>query len=237
MKLPEIKGFIDLSLVDWDGKVSAVMFLPYCNFRCPFCYNIGLVLNPEEMKTIPYEEIEQYLAKNKDWLDGVAITGGEPTIHNELPTLCKQIKELGLGVKLDTNGTNSEMVRQLIVQKLVDYIAMDVKAPLTQEKYSNAIGVNAEKLLAEVEKTVEVLLNNSVDYEFRTTLVPTIHGANDIKQICSKIKGCKKYVLQSFKGDVETLDPKFQNIESFSQGEMEEFLKLASKFVPNAFLR
>lgn len=237
MKLPEIKGFIDLSLVDWDGKVSVVVFLPYCNFRCPFCYNITLVLKPEEMQTIPYEEIEQYLTKNKDWLDGVAITGGEPTIHNELPTLCKQIKELGLGVKLDTNGTNSVMVQKLIAQKLVDYIAMDVKAPLTPEKYSHAIGVDAEKLLTEVEKTMEVLLDSSVDYEFRTTLVPTSHDKNDIKQICSRIKGCKKYVLQSFKGDVETLDPNFKNVKSFSLREMEEFLKLARDIVPNTFLR
>ncbi|MDH5449208.1 MAG: anaerobic ribonucleoside-triphosphate reductase activating protein [Candidatus Bathyarchaeota archaeon] len=237
MKLPEIKGFIDLSLVDWDGKVSAAIFLPHCNFRCPFCYNLSFVLKPEGMQTIPYQEIEQYLTKNMDWLDGVTMTGGEPTIHNELPTLCKQIKELGLDVKLDTNGTNSSMVQKLIEQGLVDYVAMDFKAPLTQEKYSHAIGVNAEKLLAEVEKTVEVLLSSSVDYEFRTTLVPTIHGKNDIKQICSKIRDCKKYVLQCFKGEVETLDPKFRNIESFSQEEMEEFLKLAREIVPNTLLR
>ena len=237
MKLPEIKGFIDLSLVDWDGKVSAVIFLPHCNFRCPFCYNLGFVLKPEEMQTIPYEEVKQYLTKNKGWLDGVTITGGEPTIHNELPTLCKQIKELGLSVKLDTNGTNSAMVQKLIAQGLVDYIAMDFKAPLTQEKYSHAIGVNAEKLLVEVEKTIEVLLSSSVDYEFRTTLVPTIHSKNDIKQICSRIKGCKKYVLQCFKGEVETLDPTFKNVKSFPQEEMKEFLKLAREIVPNTLLR
>jgi len=237
MKLPEIKGFIDLSLVDWDGKVSAVMFLPHCNFRCPFCYNLTFVLKPEKMQTIPYEEVEQYLTKNKGWLDGVAITGGEPTVHNDLPTLCKQIKELGLGVKLDTNGTNSTMVQKLITQRVVDYVALDIKAPLTQEKYSNAIGINAEKLLAEVEKTVEILLNSSVDYEFRTTMVPTIHDKKDIEQICSRIKGCRKYVLQCFKGEVETLDPTFKNVKSFSQEEMEEFLKLANEIVPNSFLR
>jgi len=237
MKLPEIKGFIDLSLVDWDGKVSAVIFLPHCNFRCPFCYNLGFVLKPEEMQTISYEEVKQYLTKNKGWLDGVTITGGEPTIHNELPTLCKQIKESGLGVKLDTNGTNSAMVQNLIEQGLVDYVAMDFKAPLTQEKYSHTIGVNAEKLLAEIEETIDVLLSGSVDYEFRTTLVPTIHSKNDVKQICNRITGCKKYVLQCFKGEVETLDPAFKNVKSFSQEEMEEFLKLAKDIVPNTLLR
>lgn len=237
MKLPEIKGFIDLSLVDWDGTVSAVIFLPHCNFRCPFCYNLSLVLNPEGMQTIPYEEIEQYLMKNKGWLDGVAITGGEPTIHNELPTLCRRIKELGLGVKLDTNGTNSAMVQELIEHKLVDYIAMDVKAPLSVESYSNAAGVNAEKLLTEVERTVEILLKNIIDHEFRTTLVPTIHSKNDIKQICSRIKGCKRYVLQSFKEDVKTLDLKFRNVKSFSPKDMDDFLKLTRKIVPKTILR
>jgi len=237
MKLPEIKGFVDLSLVDWDGQVSAVMFLPHCNFRCPFCYNLSFVLNPKEMQTIPYKELEQYLAKNKGWLDGIVITGGEPTIHNELPTLIRRLKESDLKVKLDTNGSNSSMVQKLTSQKLVDYIALDVKAPLIQEKYSKAIGVSAETLLTEVEKTVQTLLNSSVDYELRTTLVPTIHGQNDIKQICTSIKGSKKYVLQSFKGDVETLDPKFKNVKPFSPEEMGEFLKLAKEIVPNAFLR
>ncbi len=237
MKLPEIKGFIDLSLVDWDGKVSAVMFLPNCNFRCPFCYNTAFILRPEEKQTIPYKEIEQYLKKNKSWLDGVAITGGEPTIHNELLTLCRQIKELGLGIKLDTNGTNSAMVQELLAQKLADYIAMDIKAPLIPEKYSIAVGVDTENLLSEVAKTVELLLQSSVDYEFRTTLVPTIHNKKDTKQICNKIKGCRKYVLQNFKSDAKTLDPKFKDVKSFSAREMEKFLKLAKKIVPNTLLR
>jgi len=237
MKLPEIKGFIDLSLVDWDGKVSAVMFLPYCNLRCTFCYNTTLILKPEEMQTIPYKEIEQYLIKSRNWLDGVAITGGEPTVHNELPTLCKRIKELGLDVKLDTNGTNPMMVKKLIMEKLVDYIAMDIKAQLNIEKYTKTVGVDTKALLSEIEKTVEILLNGSIDYEFRTTAVPTIHSKNDVKQICSRIKGCRKYVLQNFKENVETLDSKFKHVKPFSPKDMKEFLKQAKKIVPNSFLR
>ncbi len=236
MKLPEIKGFIDLSLVDWDGEVSAVIFLPNCNLRCPFCYNKKLVLTPQELQTIPYEQIRHYLTKNKDWLDGVAITGGEPTVHNELPNLCKQIKELGLRVKLDTNGTNSMMLKKLMELKFLDYVAMDIKAPLTQEKYS-LLGASTKKLLTEVKMSVEILLEGTVDYEFRTTLVPKVHDHNDIKQICSRIKDCRKYVLQNFKGDVETLDPKFQNIKPFPSKGMEDFLNLAREIVPNTFLR
>ncbi len=237
MKLPEIKGFVDLSLVDWDGKVSAVMFLSHCNFRCPFCYNGTLVCEPEKMTTIPYGEIERYLTANRGWLDGVAITGGEPTIQRELPTLCRRIKKLDLTVKLDTNGTNSPMVKTLIAEELVDYIALDVKAPLSNEEYSRSVGVDAEKLLPEVETTIDLLLESPVDYEFRTTLVPTIHEKSDIQRICRRIEGCKKYALQNFKGGVETLDPKFSKLKSFSPNEMKEFLKLARKTVFNTFLR
>ncbi len=237
MKLPEIKGFIDLSLVDWDGKVSAVIFLPNCNFRCPFCYNAGLVLKPREIKTINYEEVERYLSKNLDYLDGVVITGGEPTIHSRLPELCGRIKELDLEVKLDTNGTNFMMMRNLVAEELVDYIALDVKTQLTLKKYSNVVKVGAESLLKEVIATVDLLRQSSSDYEFRTTLVPTIHDRNDIRRICSRIKGCRKYVLQSFKGDVDTLAPEFKVLKPFSQNEMQCFLEVAKTIVPNTFLR
>ena len=168
MKLPEVKGFIDLSLVDWDGKVTAVIFLPHCNLRCPFCYNATLVLDPEEMRTIPFAEIRLYLMHNRNWLDGVVITGGEPTIHNGLPLLCNQIKELGLKVKLDTNGTNYDMLQKLIAKKHVDYVALDIKAPLIPERYFNAAGVNARKLIIEVEKAIGILLKGSTK---RTQLI------------------------------------------------------------------
>ncbi|UCB60439.1 MAG: anaerobic ribonucleoside-triphosphate reductase activating protein [Candidatus Bathyarchaeota archaeon] len=237
MKLPDIKGFIDLSLVDWDGKVSAVIFLPYCNFRCPFCYNTALVTGAEEMPTVPSEEVVRYLSKNRKWLDGVAITGGEPTIHGELPALCKRIKELGMGVKLDTNGTNSVMVKELMADKLVDYIALDVKAPLTVETYSRVAGVNMAALMMEVENTAALLMKSSLDYEFRTTLVPTIHSKTDLERICSEIGGCRRYVLQNLKENVATLDPKFGKATPFSREEMEEFLASARKVVPNTYLR
>ncbi len=237
MKLPEIKGFISLSLVDWDGKISAVLFLPRCNFRCPFCYNQSLVLNPEEMQTVPFGTVERYLTRRKSWLDGVAITGGEPTIHGELPDLCNKLKELGLAVKLDTNGSNSQMLQNLIDDGLVDYVAVDIKAPLTREKYTNATGVDVDKHLAHIEETISILLGGCVDYEFRTTLVPTIHTEDDVRQICARIRDCKKFVLQNFKEKVETLDPRFKNVTPFSPGEIEEFQKAAKEILPNTFLR
>lgn len=237
MKLLEIKKFLPLSCVDWDGKVSAVAFLPHCNFRCPFCYNTDLVLNSESLKTEPFEEIKRQLGKSKGWLDGVVITGGEPTLNDELPSFCGKIKELGLEVKLDTNGTNPDMLQRLTEEKLVDYVALDVKAPLNSISYSRAAGVDAGVFIAKVEKTVQFLLETFEEYEFRTTLVPTIHNEEDLKQICNKIEGCKKYVLQKFVGDMKTLDPKLSNVRPFSDAEMEGFLRLAKKTVPNTILR
>lgn len=237
MKLPEIKGFIDVSLVDWDGKVTGVIFLPRCNFRCPFCHNSNMVLKPDQMPTIPFKKIKQYLIKKRGWLDGVVITGGEPTIHGELYDLCGQIKELNLKVKLDTNGTNPRMVKELTTRGLVDYIAMDIKAPLNVEEYSKATGTPMDELLSEVNRTVKFLLSDRVDYEFRTTLVPTIHDEEDLRQIQLSLQGCQKYALQNFKGNVETINPKFKGVRSFSQLEMQSFQKLLQAGLPNVIIR
>lgn len=233
----EIKGFIDLSLVDWDGKVASVMFLPRCNLRCPFCYNSSFVLHPESHPTVPLEEVMGYLEKNREWVDGVAITGGEPTVHADLPELCSKLKEMGFLVKLDTNGTNPTMVKELIADGLVDYVAMDVKAPLTEEDYSRVCGVNAKNMLGKIRETTRILLNSNVDYEFRTTVVPTLHTKEDIVKISREIKGCRKYALQNFKGDVDPINPEFKKLKTFTDKEMQVFLEAAKKTVPNAVLR
>jgi pyruvate formate lyase activating enzyme len=235
----DIKGFIDVSFVDWDGKVSAVMFLPNCNFRCPFCHNLNLVLNPENIETIPFEQIQSQLEKQRGWIDGVCITGGEPTLHSNLPELCSQLKQMGFLVKLDTNGTNPAMLKELMDEGLIDYVAMDIKAPLTVEKYSRASGVKAEKLLENVKKSIKTLLESSMDYEFRTTVVPTLHDLEDIKQICSSLVGCRKYVLQKFDVSLgkETLNPDFMKLKPFTDDEMQKFLYEAQKLIPNTKLR
>ncbi len=235
----EIKGFVNLSLVDWDGKISSVIFLPNCNFRCPFCHNTTLVLHPEKGETVPFERVEDYLKKQKSWIDGVCITGGEPTLHRDLPDLCSKFKEMAFLVKVDTNGTNPVMMKELMDRRLIDYVAVDIKAPLTVEKYSKAIGVNAEKLLGKVKETVKMLMGSKMDYEFRTTVVPTLHGEEDIKEICGGVKGCRKYVLQKF--DVSlgktTIDPDFSKLKPFTDDEMKTFLIIAQGLLPNVKLR
>ena len=230
----DVKGFIDTSFVDWDGKISSVLFLPSCNFRCPFCHNVNLVLCPEKLDTIPLEYIEDQLKQQKGWTDGVCITGGEPTLNNSLPELCSRIKKIGFMVKLDTNGTNPTMLKELLDRKLLDYIAMDIKAPLTTEKYSRATGVNAEKLLENVKESIRLLMESGIDYEFRTTVVPSIHTLDDIKQVCLSLKGCRKYVLQKFDVSIgkTVLDPDFMT-KSLSEKEMQKFLATAQEVIPN----
>jgi pyruvate formate lyase activating enzyme len=230
----DVKGFIDISFVDWDGKISAVLFLPSCNFRCPFCHNVNLVLYSEKLDTIPFEYIADQLETQKGWADGVCITGGEPTLHNILPELCSKIKKMGFMVKLDTNGTNPTMLKELLDMKLVNYVAMDIKAPLTNEKYSRATGVNAEKLLENVKESIRLLMESDIDYEFRTTVVPSIHTLEDITQICLSLKGCKKYVLQKFDVSIGkiVLNPKFMS-KSLSEEEMQKFLAAAQEVLPS----
>ena len=235
----EIKGFIDLSLSDWDGKLCSVVFLPDCNFRCPFCYNSILILHPETVETVPFSHVEDYLGNHRSWIDGVCITGGEPTIHKELPELCSKLKETGFLVKVDTNGTYPKMVKKLIDNGLVDYIALDIKAPLTLEKYFKATDANVERLLEKVEESIGVLLESNMDYEFRTTIVPTLHEEQDLKEICDSVKGCKKFVLQKFDASLgkKTIDPDFSKLKSFSDEKMKSFLAIAQEILPDVRLR
>ena len=230
----DIKGFVDISFVDWDGQIASVIFLPNCNFRCPFCHNLNLVLNPETIETIPVEYIKNQLESQKDWIDGVCITGGEPTLHNGLPEFVADLKKMGFKVKLDTNGTNPTMLKKLIDQNLVDYVAMDIKAPLNEKDYSRVTGVNTEKLLENVKESVNLLLNSGIDYEFRTTIVPKLHKEDDVTQICRSITGCKKYVLQKFDVSIgkNVIDQSLES-KSISEEEMDKFLAVAKKLIPH----
>jgi pyruvate formate lyase activating enzyme len=161
-----IKGFVPMSLVDWDGKVSSVIFLDKCNFNCGFCSNKDLVIGSGE-KEIPFENILAQLEKNKNFIDGVVITGGEPTLLEGLADLCRKVKEKGFLVKIDTNGSNPEVLWELNKLKIIDSIAMDVKAP--KEFYSGVAGRDVR--LEDIEKSIKIV-SQFPDYEFRTTIIP-----------------------------------------------------------------
>jgi len=234
----EIKGFQKHSLVDWDGKVSSVIFLPFCTFKCPWCYAKDLVLGSKLMPTIPFEEIEAYLKEYKLFIDGVVITGGEPTMHASLPVLCKKLHDMDLQVKLDTNGTNPGFLEDLIKKKLIDYVAMDIKAPLTEKDY-NALNGDCD-LLDKVKESIKIIMNSGIDYEFRTTLVPGLHDEKSVESIAKYINGAKKYAVQTFMvphQEGKLIDSKFEEVRSFTKEEMLKFKGIAEKYVKKVMAR
>ncbi len=231
----KIGGFQKYSLIDYPGKVCAIVFTIGCNFRCPFCHNGELVIgNPEE---IPSKIIFEYLEKNKNLLDAVEITGGEPTLQADLKDFVKKIKNLGLLVKIDTNGTQSNVIKGLIDDGLVEYIAMDIKAPLEFEKYKKVVGgVLNERMFENVKKTIEIIMGSGIDYEFRTTVVPMLHSDEDIVAIARGIKGAKLYVLQQFIPR-NTLDSSFLKLLSTPKEKLEELKKKCEEFVKKVDVR
>ena len=197
----QFRGWRKTSLIEYPGRISSVLFTGTCNFRCPFCYNKDLVLNPGKLPAMSEAEVLAYLKNNVTLYHAVAITGGEPTIHKGLPAFLAKVKRLDLLVGLETNGTNPVMLKRLIKDKLVDFVSVDIKAPLVLEKYRKAAGIKDKRLFEKVKKSVSLLLGpagSGIDYEFRTTVVPGIHEEQDIVEISRQIKGAKRYVLQQF---------------------------------------
>jgi pyruvate formate lyase activating enzyme len=226
-----IRGFVDTSFVDWDKKVSSVVFTAGCNMRCTFCYNFGLVLHPEEFDEVPEDFVLNFLSENTDFLDGVCITGGEPTLQPDLVDFIKKIKALGLGVKLDSNGSNPKSLSQLLDQGLIDYIAMDVKAPLEAEKYSKLAGVNLNGSISDIKKSIQLIKASGVDHEFRTTVVPGVHTKADIEAISKSLAGANRYILQKFQP--HTRFEEMNKNEPQSDEEMEELASVARKHIEN----
>lgn len=189
----QIAGIQKLSLLDYQNTLACVVFLPGCNLRCPFCHNATLVTGAPT--TISEEQVFEFLRSRVGVLEGVCISGGEPTLQKELPEFIAKIKELGFKIKLDTNGTAPETLQYLIDNYLVDYVAMDIKTSL--QRYSAAVGVS-QFTADKVEKSIMILLNSDTDYEFRTTVARGIVSLEDIDSICESINGCKAYYLQKF---------------------------------------
>jgi len=228
----QVGGLQRSTLIDYPGRVAATVFLTGCNFRCPWCYNSELVL-PEKIKKQPRiseRHFFDFLKKRKGLLEGVCLTGGEPTINKDLPEFCRKIKKLGYLVKLDTNGSNPEMLKKLISEKLIDYVAMDIKAPLAQfPKYDKATGIKVN--LEKIKKSIELIKDSGIDYEFRTTVLPGIHTKEDILKIAKNISPAKRYYLQNFKPD-KTLDSSYKKCKPFNQKELELIQKECNKYVP-----
>lgn len=229
----EIKGFIETSLVDWDGMVCCVLFLPGCNFRCPFCYNHLLVKHPEQLESVPWDRVERYLEQKRDWIDGVVITGGEPTIHQELRKLLGEIQNLKFQIKLDTNGYRPDVLAALFQEKLVNYVAMDIKAPL-DVSYSRAAGVKVD--IALIARSIELIMNSGLPYEFRTTVVPGFHTVASMESIGQAIQGAKKWALQQFL-PAQADDPDLRTVRPLAESAVEEMRRRGSTYVERCLVR
>lgn len=190
-----INGFQKLTILDFPGKVACILFTPGCNFRCPFCHNAALVTHIDKDTYVDEDEVFAYLKKRQGILEGVVITGGEPLLQDGIEEFIGKIKDLGYSIKLDTNGSFPDKLISLVEKGLVDYVAMDIKN--SKAKYMTTIGVNNVDMSA-IEKSVEFLLQNKVDYEFRTTIVDGFHTTQDVQDIVVWIKGAHKYFLQNF---------------------------------------
>lgn len=223
-----IRGFIPLSLLDWPGKVCSILFLGGCGFRCPMCHNRDLALNEESLPEVTLIEVLEYLRNRGGWVDGVTITGGEPTLNRNLPELIREIRGVGAQVKLDTNGSNPHVVEKLLAEGLLESCHMDVKAPLTHDEYSRMAGVNVN--LDSIRRSVDMLKSSGIDVVFRTTAVPGYVEEPELERILNDIGPVRRFIVQSFRRET-TLDPAFGLIEEFSLQRVE---KMRERFeIPN----
>lgn len=214
-------GFLKQSLVDYPGEIAAVLFTRGCNFRCPFCHNPDLLIKPRNPQEIyDVEEILHFLAQRKGFLDAVVVSGGEPTLNPELPRDLRRMKELGYLVKLDTNGSNPVMLESLLAEGILDYVAMDIKAPVEYKKYQQVCRQISTEDFFNVRSSIQLLLKAEIGVEFRTTVVPPLHSPEDIEDIARYIEGAPSYTLQQFHPRV-TLDPGFARVVPYPAEEME----------------
>ena len=226
-----IHGLNKLTLLDFPEHTACTLFCGQCNFRCPFCQNSSIVIDPDSEPVIPWETIEAFLVKRKGLLTGVCITGGEPTLRPDLRDTIVRIKELGYKVKLDTNGYMPDVLEELIDEKLLDMVAMDIKS--SRDSYARACGiinVDTER----IGKSVTLLMNSSITYEFRTTMVRGLQTDEDMRSIGAWIRGAKRYYLQHYEDSDLVMD---RSMKGFSKDEMEHAADIVRGDIPGVKLR
>lgn len=221
----EFGGWQKCSLIDFPGKVSAVLFTRGCTFRCPFCHNPSLVL-PGIDPSVSEEEILAFLEQRRGKLDGVVISGGEPTIHRELPRFVRTVRKMGFLIKLDTNGSCPDVVQQLLTEGLVDYWAVDRKASLV--RYSSLAGVSVDPKV--IVQTSQLIMDATDAYEFRTTVIREFHPPEEVLQIAKELSGARRWILQRFRPDV-TLDPALQKATAYTDDEMESLRQSVRPYI------
>lgn len=220
-----IQGFQKLTLLDYPGKMACTVFTSGCNLRCPFCHNSRLVINPSSESEFTVDEILEYLKKRRGILDGVAITGGEPLLHKDIDSFIEKVRELGFSVKLDTNGTFPERLKELVGRGLIDYVAMDIKN--SPEGYPETVGIGGYDI-TNIKESIAFLLEGNVDYEFRTTVVRELHSVFSIESIGKMIEGAKRHYIQAFVDSGELIG---FDLNPVPKEEMLEMRNIMSKHV------
>lgn len=216
----KISGLVKITLTDYPGHIACIIFTQGCNYRCSFCQNSTLL--PSEDGLLATEDVLKYLNKRKNILEGVVISGGEPTIQNDLKNFIKKIKKMGFMVKLDTNGSNPIVLEELIKEKLVDYVAMDIKTV-----FSDYDKITCKKIkIDDINKSINILKQSSIDYEFRTTIVKEFHDINKIKKIALLVNG-SKYFIQNYQDSENVID---RSLHGFTNLELQEIAKEMKKF-------
>jgi pyruvate formate lyase activating enzyme len=229
----DIKGVDKTDLLNYPPYTSATIFLGGCNFLCPFCHNPDLVLKYDRIPSIPEEDILHLLRSRIKWYDAVCITGGEPTLHGELPDFIKKIKELKLLVKLDTNGSNPVMLKKLLNEKMIDYVAMDIKTAIDDYDTVTQVRTNTKA----IRESISTIIGSNIDYEFRTTVIPFYHKEEQFYKISNELKGAKRYVLQQFRNSLSLLNKSFAEKEVYPDARLEEFRKLLMPFFAEVIVR
>jgi pyruvate formate lyase activating enzyme len=229
----QILGFIPTSLVDWDKKVASIIFVGGCNFHCPYCQNHPIASEDNDLKPLEWEDIKKKLTRRRQWIDGVVVSGGEPMMHPEIFGLLAKIKYTGFKTKIDTNGSFPYPLKEAIELKLVDSVAMDVKTIL-DNRYWQAVG--RKYWLIVLERTIRLLKESGVDYEFRTTLVPGIVKPEDLVAIVKQIAPVKKYVIQQFV-PANSYNEKFQKKKAYLKEDIEKFIPVLKQYANKVVLR
>ncbi|MDY3919782.1 MAG: anaerobic ribonucleoside-triphosphate reductase activating protein [Candidatus Limivivens sp.] len=230
-----IHGLQKLTLLDYPEKVAAALFLGGCNFRCPFCQNSGLVLNPDAENVIPYEELLAFLKKRQGILDGICITGGEPTLEKDLELLIRDIRSFGYLVKLDTNGSRPEVLKDLVKKDLLDYVAMDIKSSLQGYEKTAGLATPSAQILERIQESADFLMHCGIEYEFRTTVMKELHTASDFSEIADWLAGCRRYYLQAYQDSEHILLPGI--FHSYTRRELENFREILLKKIPLVGIR
>ena len=226
-----IGGFQKTSLLDYPDCISAIIWTIGCNFRCPFCYNKNLVFG--KVESISEDEVLSFLKKRKGLLEGLVISGGEPLLHDDIADFVKKVKTLGYLIKIDTNGTFPERLKELIDNKLVDYISMDVKAP--KNKYNKLTEIKAD--LTKIEQSIDIVKNNASDYEFKTTFVPDLLKKEDIVEIAKWLEGAEKFYLQQFEINPPLISSEMEKTTPYPKEYIIETLEEIKPFFKNCYLR